>query len=253
MVGLIISAKGRYALPPLYKEETMTKTEIMTWVATEFLPLEIATPRDTISQIIDNAMRYWNTHSAFKTVEMYTFANADVRVQLDAKFKLVARVYPSAISTWIWQGQPLWTLLGIQVMDNVTMDMIVLGEAFKNYRSYIGTDFRWKFVASEDPTVGGYLYLQNLPSGATHICVEGAKRITRIEDATSEHILNWLLYYIKSLVKQVEGNTLRKSSIIGVSNDGQELMNEGKDEMKELQDQVQKEGRWFSFARRSAG
>jgi len=231
----------------------VTKSEILSWVATEFLPLEIATPRDTIIQIIDNAVRYWNTHSAFKTHEMYPFANADIRVQLDKKFKLVSKVYPSAISTWIWQGQPLWTLLGIQVMDNVTMDMIVLGEAFKNYRSYIGTDFRWKFVASEDPTVGGYLYLENIPSGATHICVEGAKRIVKVDDVVSEHILNWVLYYVKSLVKQVEGNTLRKSSIIGVSNDGQELVNEGKEEMTTLQDQLQKDGRWITFARRSAG
>jgi len=51
-------------------------------------------------------------------------------------------------------------------------------------------------------------------------------------------------------VKKAEGNTLRKSDIIGVKNDGQQLYDEGENERKELEERLATEGRWVVFARR---
>ena len=70
------------------------------------------------------------------------------------------------------------------------------------------------------------------------------------EDITSEYILSWLLYYVKALVKQCEGNILRKVDAIDIRNDGNQLYNEGKEEKIELEKKLNIEGRWLSFIKR---
>jgi len=228
----------------------MTKSDIASWLATEFQPLTLATPVTTREQLIDNAFRYWNTHSAFKYVEMTNIPGENGRIQLDKKFKTVVSVIPDRVTTWIFRDHPLWTLLGITILDNVTSDLILLGEAYRAYRNYIGAQMRWKFEKSDDPSTGGYLYSAGVPREASKLYVVGTRRIYTDEDIVSEHILNWILYYSKALLKQVEGNTLRKSDIIGVKNDGQALFDEGQNEMKDLQEQLRLDGRWVAFIRR---
>jgi len=307
----------------------MTKYEMLQWISQEFLPVTLATPDETVYQIIDNAIRYWNTHSAFPLVRMFDTLPANDRIQLSPDYKNVTHVYPAANPDWILQNYPLWSLLGITIIDNLTSDLILLSEAYRNYKYYIGTDFHFKYMKSDNPAIGGYLYLNNLPSGASSICVVGTKRIingstqeaitgtsgtlsfypleersisitdgvqtyTDIddgdgvlessvsgysgtidyttgawtvtgwdadsttgtasyvyeEDIKSEYLLNWLLYYIKALVQIVEGNTLRKASSIGITNDGNNLMSEGREAKKELEKQLAVEGRWVGFCKR---
>lgn len=136
------------------------------------------------------------------------------------------------------------------MVDNVTSDLIELSEAYNNYRSYMGTSMRWKFEQSEDPATGGYLYIRNVPSGSDKLYVVGTRRLYTDEDITSEHILDWILRYAKALVKLTEGNLLRKSDIIGIKNDGQQLVDEGKNEVEALQKELAMNGRWVSFAKR---
>lgn len=228
----------------------MTKDQIVTWIKTEFKPLTLATPDPTIQQAVDNSIRYWNTNSGYKIFEMYDYAGGQARVQVSAQFKTVVQVYPATTTTWIWQDHPLWTLLGITILDNVTSDLIMMSEAFRNYRVYVGTDFRWTYVKSDDPAVGGYLYIINIPVECERVCAVGTKRILPDEDIKSEYILDWILRFTKAQVKMIEGNTLRKSDIIGVRNDGQQLFDEGKDEQTELQEKLAKDGRWVALAQR---
>jgi hypothetical protein len=228
----------------------MTKADIVSWLSTEFQPLTLATPTTTIEQLVDNTFRYWNTHSAYKIVQMVTAPGENGRVQLQKEIKSVVSVIPDRVTTWIFRDHPLWTLLGITILDNVTSDLILLGEAYRAYRNYIGAQMRWKFEKSDDPSVGGYLYSAGIPKEATRVYVVGTRRIYTDEDIVSEHVLNWVLYYAKALLKQVEGNTLRKSDIIGVKNDGQQLYEEGQSEMKDLQEQLRLDGRWVAFIRR---
>jgi hypothetical protein len=219
------------------------------WLKTEFLPLTLATPDNTLEQIVENAVRYWNTHSAYRITTMFDYSNERM-IELNDQFKSVVDVIPARKSTWIWSDHPLWTLLGITVIDNVTGDLIMLSESFRNYRIYVGADMRWQFERSEDPNTPGKLFLTNVPSGVEALAVVGTKRITIDEDIKQEYILDWLLQYMKALTKQSEGNILRKSSIINIKNDGQEMMNEGKEEMKMLKEALAKEGRWTAFLRR---
>jgi hypothetical protein len=226
-------------------------TKYVSWVKTEFQPLTLATPDATIEQCVDNAVRYWNVHSAYKITTMFdlTVAGA-MRVQLNPQFKGVVEVLPCIKTTWIWNDHPLWNLLGVTIIDNVTSDLILLSEAFRNYRIYVGADFRWEFVKSEDPAVGGYLYFMNVPAGANRLAVVGTKRVTIEEDIKQEYILDWLLRYTKSLVQMIEGNTLRKASIIDIKNDGDNLVSEGKETQKALQEELDKNGRWCLFIKR---
>ena len=228
----------------------MTRTEIATWLATEFLPLTLMTPSGTITQLIENAIRYWNTHSAYKIGDVYDYTSASDRVQIDNNFKMVADVIPTVTTTWIWNDHPLWTLTGITVLDNVTSDLIMMSEAFRNYQIYVGTNFRWTFVKSDDPAVGGYLYCTNIPRNAESVFVMGTKRILPAEDIVTEPILDWILQYSKALLKQIEGNTLRKTMIIDTPIDGQAMIDEGREDQKDLQEKLAKNSRWIVFMHR---
>jgi hypothetical protein len=307
----------------------MTISEIMQWVRQEFEPVELATSEETIYQITKNAIRYWNTHSAFPVCKMFPANTGTASIQMTPDYKNVVQVYPATTPDWILQNYPLWSLLGITVIDNLTSDLIMLSEAFRNYRYYMGTDFKFTYQKSDNPTVGGVLYLTNLPGPTSTVCCIGTKRIVTDnvsialvalstggtlpfipiipaslvitdgivtftddgngnllgslsgtsgvvnyttgvwstnyklsmaahstaayeynEDITSEYILSWLLYYIKALVKQCEGNILRKVDAIDIKNDGALLYSEGAEEKKDLEKKLNIEGRWLSFIRR---
>lgn len=228
----------------------MTKAEIVTWLSTEFGALLLATPTATIQQVVDNAIRYWNAHSACKYVEMFTAPAENQRVQLSNRFKTVVDVIPNRTTTWIFENHPLWTLLGITVLDNVTTDLILLGEAYRSYRNYMGLKIRWNFEPSDTPATGGYLYVAGLPHETNAIYVVGTKRLFPTDNITNEKILQWILDYSKALLKLTEGNTLRKADIPGVKNDGQALVDEGKAEVEALQKSLSINGRWVCFASR---
>lgn len=219
------------------------------WIKREFFPLELATPDETIKQCVENAIRYFNTNSAYRTVEMVTLSGMSATVPVSVK--QVVQCYPSNDNNVFLDGHPLWSLLGISVIENVTSDLIIMSEAYKSYKYYLGSEMRWTFIKSEDPdNIGGRLLVTNAPSTTTHLAVVGTKRITATEDVKQEYILNWLLHYTKALVKMVEGNTLRKAGIINCPNDGQEMVNEGKEEQKYLSEQLVKDSRWVVMARR---
>lgn len=229
----------------------MDKDAIVAWLKKEISPLTFAAPDATLEQIIDSAVRYWNTHSGYKVVTMVEVPSSGTAVQLNSQIKTVVTVWPSATTTWIWNDHPMWTMMGVTVLDNVTGDMIMMAEAFRNYRIYVGTDFRWAYVKSEDPAVGGKLFAINVPRGTTKLAVTGTKRITASETIKVDYILDWVLRYAKALVYQVEGNVLRKSSIIDVKNDGQVMVDEGTEERDKLQEQLSRDGRWVALAVRA--
>lgn len=232
---------------------TRQMDKYVAWIKMEFSPLELIIAKDSddvIEQQVENAIRYWNTHSAFKVSCMCSYPPGTTRVQLGAEFKAVVDVMPSKKTTFIWNDHPLWTLTGITVLDNVTTDLIMMSEAFRNYRIYVGTNFRHWFHKSDDPTVGGYLYCTNVPAGVGSLFVIGTKRITKNENIKSQYILDWVLYYAKALVKQVEGNILRKTAIIDMPLDGQALYSEGREEQLKLQESLSKDARWVIFMKR---
>ena len=229
---------------------TRSMDKYVAWIRNEFLPLTLITPLVSIEQCIENAIRYWNTHSAYKISQVVDYSAGSARVQLDPEFKAVVDVIPTAATTHIWSSHPLWTLVGITVLDNVTSDLIMMSEAFRNYQIYVGTNFRFAYKRSDDPTVGGYLYCTNVPASTQSLLAIGTKRITKNEDIKSQYILDWILSYSKALVKQIEGNTLRKTMIIDTPLDGQSMITEGREEVKELQDRLQKDSRWIVFIKR---
>ena len=229
---------------------TRSMDKYVNWIRNEFAPLTLITPLLSIEQCVENAIRYWNTHSAYKISKVYDYTGGTSRIQLDPEFKAVVDVLPTKVATHIWSSHPLWTLVGITVLDNVTTDLIMMSEAFRNYKIYVGTNFRFAFKRSDDPTIGGYLYCTNLPNSTSSILAIGTKRITKNEDIKSQYILDWILSYSKALVKQIEGNTLRKTAIIDTPLDGQELLREGREEVKDLQASLHKDGRWIIFMKR---
>lgn len=233
---------------------TRCMTKYVDWIKKEFEPigLIIANTDDTvIEQKVENAIRYWNTHSAYKISAVYDYTPGTVRVQISEEFKSVVDVLPTNRAATIFGSYPLWTLTGIAVLDNVTTDLITMTEAFRTYQKYIGTDFRHRFIMNPDePTEGGYLYAVNVPHGSQALYVIGTKRITKNEDIKSEYILDWILKYAKALVKQTEGNALRKTAIVDTPLDGQALYDEGAKEQKDLEASLAADSRWVIFMKR---
>ena len=154
----------------------MTREEILKWLGREYAPIPLATPNLTIFQLIENSIRYWNTHSAQSILRMYEVGSS-VRIHLESDIKDVAAVYPASSYNFIFASHPLWSLLGMTILDNVTSDLIIMGESYRNYRYYIGQDFKYEFVPPVDTASGGDLYLANLPIQTTRVAVLGIKRI----------------------------------------------------------------------------
>lgn len=227
-----------------------TINDYVDWLKIEFKPLTLVTPDPTIQQIVENTFRYWNNNSGYKVSTMVAYAPGTKRVQIPADLKTVVTVYPAKTTTWIWNDHPLWTLIGITVLDSVTTDLIMMSEAFRNYRIYVGTDFRWVYEKSDDPTVGGYLYAINVPASSQGLYVIGTMRVKTSSPPKSDYVNDWILRYSKALLKQVEGNTLRKSMVIDLKNDGPELYSEGKNEVKDLQEELARNSRWVVLAKR---
>ena len=228
------------------------KTEILEWLQREFQPLKLATPDQTQSQIVENAIRYWNTHSAHPVLTMHEATSGASQVlDIPPITKQVYKVSPSTNPEWLYTNHPYWTLLGVTVLDNMTTDLIEMATAYQHYKNYIGGDFRWNFVPANDPTENSKLYMYNFPSrSAPKVAVLGARRILPNEDIKSPHILGWLLYYCKALLKQAEGNILRKAKLINADVDGDLLYNEGTTEKKDLEARLAEEGRWLVFCQK---
>jgi len=222
----------------------------LTWFANQALPRTLATPQAGQEQIIETAIRFWNTHSAYKLSTMVDTPAQGGRVQLNSQFKNVVQAYPSQQASTILNHHPLWTLVGVEILDNVTGDLILMSEAYKNYQIYTGTDFRWMWVKSDDPDTGGYLYVRNPPNNSSKLLVVGTKRITSTEDVIIEPVLEWLLRYAWALLKKHEGRALRAAETAGIKTDGSDWYSEGEEERKQLEEELSRNGRWVAFARR---
>jgi hypothetical protein len=233
------------SLTPIRQSE-----KYINWITTEFGQRQISVSDDVVRQMLENAIRYWNTHSAYKISAMYPYNTGTIRTQISEAFKTVVEVILNKTTNWKLNDHPLWTLAGVTILDNVTSDLILMSEAFKLYRKYVGIEFYWTYEKSTDPTVGGYLYCKNLPSGCDQVYIVGTKRILPTEDIVDEHILDWILSYTKALIKQVEGHNIRAADIVGIHTDGQTLYDEGKEEAIALKERLVSDGRWLVFGRR---
>jgi hypothetical protein len=233
----------------------MNSDEIIQWTRNKFAPIPLSTPEETLVQNIEETIRYWNNHSAYKTADMVTLDGNGMTVVVPTKIKTVVQVYPAIQNSSIFQDHPLFSLLGIVLMDNITQDLIQLDAAFRTYRVYTGYDFRWTFMRSGDPAVGGKLMLRNLPIRTDRVCVVGTRRLIRDqhgkwEDITDEQILEWVLAYMFALTKKSEGQLLRKGEIVGIKSDGQAMFDEGEKDKAALEQVLRDGGRWVVMARR---
>jgi hypothetical protein len=228
--------------------------DILTWIKNDYAPLVYSQPDATLIQNINQVIYYFNTHSGHRILEMFpatsTGSSSSTVIQLTPEFKTVTEVLPSAQQVAIALADPTWTLLGVQVMNYMSADLIAINEGYKNYLAYLGNDFRWSFEPSQDPTTGGILFIQSLPAPAVKVAVIGTKRILQGEDITSEHVLDWILRASITYCKMKEGNILRKATSINVKNDGQEMLNENTEVWESMKKELQANSRWVALSTR---
>lgn len=239
----------------------MKRDGIRDWIIKSFKPVDLTVEADTIDQQIDLAIDTWNTKSGYKIVRMFPQTGmipnnavaggaVEAQLQLSAEIKSVVKVFPSVMAEELFSNHPMWVLLGFITLDRYTSDLMLLSQTFEGYKIYLGNDFRWKFIRSDDSTKGGWLYLQQVPRGTAKVAVIGTKRILAEEDIVDEFILTWIKKFSRSLVKALEGNVLRHGQIIGIQNAGQEMVTESLTEQKDLLEELRKESRWMLMAQR---
>jgi hypothetical protein len=95
-------------------------TKYLTWLSNEFKPLTLATPETTQKQLVENAIRFWNTNSAYKVSTMVDYTPGTKRVQLNTQFKAVADIYPCKTTTWIWNDHQFFVgdFIGRPISNN---------------------------------------------------------------------------------------------------------------------------------------
>lgn len=215
-----------------------------------FKPIPLVIENDLLMQTVEDSIRYWNSHSAFPVFSMFDYGG--VATQLTADFKEVVQVYPASDPTggFTFRDTPMWSLLGLTILDSVTSNLISLSHYYQNFKVYTGGDFRWNYVPVDDPTLGGKLYVQGFPSGASKMAVLGSKRILATEDIKNEHVIDWLTKYTLAHVKQLEGNLYRKGGFVGMNTDGDKLVEEGKADQEKLEKKLEEEGRWVIVGKR---
>jgi len=227
----------------------MKKKEIRDWVIQSFKPVTLSVPMETLDQIVDASILYWNTHSGYKIVRMFDAPTLDDRgrgaLQLSSEVKTVVHCYPSTMQEELFSNHPMWILLGFITLDKYTQDLMLLSHTFEGYRIYLGNDFRWKWIRSDDSTKGGWLFVQQTPRGSSKFAIVGTKRVIDGEDITDEFIFGWIREHARATTKVFEGNVLRHAQIIGIANSGQVMVDEGTEEKKILEDKLRQEARWM--------
>lgn len=226
---------------------------IRNFIYTEFLPMTLSIGQPSVDQQIGSAIRYWNTHSAYKYVTMFPVVSgrSDFMITLNTGIKNVVKCYPSVVEDTLLQTSPMGVLLGFVTLDSMTTDLIMMLNAMEGYRIYLGQDFRFRYERSVDQeNVPGQLYIQKCPQGSGYIAVVGLKYILPGEDITDPFIYDWILKYAMALVKVKEGNARRMGQIIGIQNDGEKLSDEGAKEIVDLQKVLAQESQWALLATR---
>ena len=228
-------------------------SDFETWITNKFLPSPCVVPKSAIQQNIEEAFAYWNRFSAYKiTFQQAVSRSTEGRahVVLPANVKGVVKVLANTSQDPVFSATPEYALLGLSVLPNYTSDLIDLQHAFGGYRVYLGQDFRWKFMRSEDETVGGDLYLQSLPRESSTVVVIGTKRINVDEDITDTHIYDWLRRYAYALTRKQHGDALKNAGMVGVMTPGADHVTDGDKMLAELQEELRKSGRWALLGQR---
>lgn len=209
--------------------------------------MTLATPAATIKQMWHNSIRYCNANSAFACSAM---VNSSKMQDLPLKFSDVVMCVPANAADRLFMDNPLFSTLGVILLDNVTSDLIQITESFKAYRNYVQTDFQWFTISSRDPKVATKLLMNQLNARITRCFVMGMQRFATDEDVTGDNELDWMLRYTKAQVNWSEGNAIRKAGMIGINNDGDSLCGTGSEEMKALREELIVKGRWVAAIER---
>ncbi len=240
----------------------MQCTEFVEWIKGKFFPDPVVLPDSIIMQRVQDAFDYWNNHSAYKTMAEFpvtftstspgTLSMRSGYAQLTPKFKFVTRVFPNRLEANGLNYNPENMLLGLYVTNRfMTEDMIQWRHWLKGWQTYANSNFRAEFKESEDPlNVGGTVYIQSMPFYSTKVTVEGGLRILEGDDIKDPQIYNWLREYAFILCQEQQGRSVRKASMIGLTTDGDAMVSEANARKKEMEEELNKSGRWLMLMQR---
>lgn len=240
----------------------MVCTEYVEWVKNKFYPDPVILPDAIIMQNLEEAIDYWNNHSAFKVTETVDIEFSAInngcqgqragKVQLSTRFKFVTRVFPQKVEAQGLNYTPESMILGLTATNRfMSEDYIQWKHWLKGWQTYANSNFRAKFMESEDPlNVGGMLYVQSVPFYSTKATVEGGLRIFSNQDVKDPQIFNWIRNYTYALCAEQQGRGMRKASMIGVASDGDSQVNEATVLKGKLEEELKKSGSWMILLKR---
>ncbi len=210
----------------------MTKSEIVTYVADSFQPIQLVTGAIAQLQSAEEAIRWFDREGADVSFKMFAYNQQNV-MTLSDDVDVVVNVYLDRVVTEIFTAQTL--LLGVTILDYDIQTLALKMNHLSDLRTFLASRFRWRWLRP-------YLYVDGMTTSAANLVVQYLKKYD-YTDPTQDITggpLDWVIRYATALLKQREGRILRMGSVIQAPLDGSELMSEGKTEQIEIMNDLRR-------------
>lgn len=223
---------------------------IRDYLEEEFLPFEIPTDStadlDIIDRSIRDAVEEWNHYAGSVEIIERPYGEVIDLSDVEGRVRNVIAVIPDE-NTMIQEGKNLFGgkrfILEGYAQDFRTMidgenrltNFVLKVDLWNQIKDFLGTDPEYKFYNKDQK-----LYLANYPSEATKVAIKVSLEIPydmsyNIEDSES---YRWIKRFSLASLKERQGRLWATTQNHDVDLDGSELRSEGKDEQKNLIEQI---------------
>ncbi len=200
--------------------------EIVEYVVSSFKPIVLSTARVSIEQCVEEAIRWWNRVCGYTKVEQFAYPQTN-SFSLPERVDQVVRVIPDRVTTELFTAQTL--LLGVTILDYDILTLAMKQDHLANLRTFLASRFRWQFHKP-------YLYVDGMLTAVSSMVIVYLPHYDHTDrdvNITGRDI-DWIKRYARSLVKQREGEIRRLGQVVGSPLDGDTIMAEGKEEIKDI-------------------
>jgi hypothetical protein len=208
----------------------LTKSEIVTYIRDELLPIVPVSSESATLKGVEEAIRWYDREGATLVYEQFDFSTI---ITLPSRVDQVLDVIMDHVVNEIFTAQTL--LLGVTILDYDILTLALKQNHLADLRTFLASRTRWRWIKP-------YLHFDGNTQGTTYVIVKYLKHYdyTSATDdiSSSDSGLDWIIRYSRAKFKQAEGRILRMGSVINTPMDGSEMYREGTDELKEVKDEL---------------
>ena len=208
----------------------MTKSEIVTSIRAELLPIEPVHDATATLKGVEEAIRWYDREGATIIYEQFDLGSGIV-VILPDRVDQVIDVISDRIVSEVFTAQTL--LLGVTILDYDITTLALKQMHLADLRTFLASRMRWRWIKP-------YLHLDGTLTAVTKLVVKYLRHYdyTSTTDDITGTALDWILRYARAKMKQLEGRILRMGSVINTPLDGAEMVREGDTELRDVKEEL---------------